>query len=132
VAKSAKRVLVITEGLVVYLDPEVVSSLAKDLARPPFQFWILDFASSGGLQIMNRSNARFLQNAPMKFSADEGVDYFAQRGWKHREVKSLFVEAARLGRLPMLMRLLALLPQPDMVHGKKGGRWSALVRLERA
>src|SRR5438552_3291041 len=48
VGQRAKRVLVITEGLLIYLTPEEVGGLAQDLAAPhSFQHWILDLASPG-------------------------------------------------------------------------------------
>jgi len=42
IGKDASKVLVITEGLIIYLSPEEVGDLARDLAAPPsFQvgFW---------------------------------------------------------------------------------------------
>jgi len=50
---TAKRVLVITEGLMVYLDPEEVRTFARDLAAPlSFQRWVLDIVSPGLLKMM--------------------------------------------------------------------------------
>src|SRR5690349_21302159 len=44
--RKAKRALVITEGLVIYLNAEDVGGLAQDLARPAtFKSWIVDVAS---------------------------------------------------------------------------------------
>lgn len=127
---GASKVLVITEGLVVYLEREVVSSLAEDLAEPPIAFWILDFSSPEIIQMMKKSMASTFAQAPLKFAPEEGMQFFAQRGWQHKEVYSLFREAARLRRLPWILRPFAWLPQPDVIR-PKGGRWSALVRLER-
>jgi methyltransferase (TIGR00027 family) len=43
--QSAKRALLITEGLMIYLTPEAVGELAADLAAPAsFHSWIVDIA----------------------------------------------------------------------------------------
>ena len=42
---GASNVLVITEGLLTYLDDEQVRALGRDLARYPARWWILDVAS---------------------------------------------------------------------------------------
>src|SRR3989441_1639095 len=43
VGAGARRVLVISEGLLVYLTPEHVTALANDLAtQPAFRWWLID------------------------------------------------------------------------------------------
>jgi hypothetical protein len=59
------------------------------------------------------------------------VRFFESLGWKRRDVRSMFKEAARFHRLPALLRLLSFLP--DANPNKPGKRpWSAAVRYERA
>jgi methyltransferase (TIGR00027 family) len=127
--RGAKSALVITEGLVMYLETSVVESLARELAQPPIKFWILDFSSPAVLAMIQKGTN--FENAPLKFAPEEGVQFFIKRGWKAKNVYSAFREAARLRRLPLLMRLLAWIPQPDVVNAR-GGRWTAFVRLEQA
>ena len=56
VATVQPRVVVITEGLVLYLDDPVVASLGRDLAaRRAFQYWILDLVSPRVLEDMQRT-----------------------------------------------------------------------------
>ena len=47
-AGGARRVLVLTEGLLIYLAPDDVASLAGDLASfPAYRWWVTDLASPG-------------------------------------------------------------------------------------
>jgi len=130
VARRGKRVLVVSEGLLVYLDAEQVGSLARDLAaRPTFERWIVDIASPGLLQMMQRRMGAMVSQAgaPYKFGPPEGPSFFTAYGWTPVDVQSLFDVARTLGRLPLLMRLMSWLPQP------KGPRrvWSGVCLLER-
>jgi methyltransferase (TIGR00027 family) len=129
---DAKRTLVVTEGLLVYLEPHEVRALASDLgSRSAIAWWILDIASPPILRMMQKGTGpRLGASAQMKFGPPEGVRFFESSGWRPLEVRSLFHEAARLKRLPPLLRLLAWLPPPDPVNpGNKP--WSAVVRFAR-
>lgn len=129
---GSKRALVMTEGLLVYLDPEDVRTLARELAaRPSVASWIVEFPSPGLLRILTRTaNTRLGSSAQMKFGPEDGVKFFAPAGWVPREVYSVFREAVRFRRLPTMLRLLSLLPDPNP---EKPGRipWSCVVRLIR-
>ena len=129
---SSAQALVITEGLLVYLDDAQVRALTTELAaQAGIRRWILDLASPGVVEMMRKSMGAHLKNAPMKFAPANGVAFFEQLGWTVTEVRSIFHAAARLRRLPLLMRLFAALPQPDP---RKPGRspWSGVVLLGRA
>jgi hypothetical protein len=66
--------------------------------------------------------------APMKFGPEEGVDFFRAHGWQPVEVQSMLKAAAKLGRLPFGLRLVALLPESP----RPGRRpWSGACVLER-
>jgi methyltransferase (TIGR00027 family) len=109
----AKSVMVVSEGLVVYLAPEEVLSLATDLARAPaFNRWALDMVSPALMRMMQKTMGKDLQHAgaPFKFAADEGPAFFERAGWKPLDVRSLLHTAATLHRLSWRMRLIALLP----------------------
>jgi methyltransferase (TIGR00027 family) len=132
VAAAQPRVVVITEGLVLYLDDPVVASLGRDLAaRRAFQYWILDLVSPRILEDMQRTIGVQLSRAPMKFAPPNGVAFFEALGWRAREVKSLFHEAGRFHRLPWFLWPFSLLPAPDP-RALKRQHWSAALRLERA
>jgi len=127
---GAKRTLVITEGLVIYLEEAVVSAMAKDFAAHPIHDWILDFSSPKIVAEMRAGMGKLLENAPFKFAPGNGVAFFEDFGWKVRDLHSLFHSAARLKRLPLWMRPFALLPAPNP-RNLKQERWSAVVRLGR-
>jgi methyltransferase (TIGR00027 family) len=130
--QRAKRALIVSEGLIIYLTAEQVGSLAEDLAKPPsFQRWVLDLASPGLLQLLQKNLNPHLAaaNAPLQFGPEEGPPFFEKFGWKPLDVRSLIKSAAKLGRLTLWMRFLSLFPES---HGKQGKRpWSAVCLMER-
>jgi len=128
---SSSRALVITEGLLVYLDEGQVRALAADLlAQPGLHGWIVDIASPELLEMLGRSMGRHLANAPMKFAPQNGVAYFEALGWNVAVVCSIFHAAARLRRLPWFLWVFSLLPEPDPRRLGRA-RWSAVVQLGR-
>jgi methyltransferase (TIGR00027 family) len=131
VSLRAKRAFVITEGLLIYLAPEDVAAFADDLAEPPaFSRWLIDLASPGLLTMLMKEIGSELDSAgaPMKFGPEDGVDFFRSHGWQPVEVQSMLKAAAKLGRLPFGLRLVALLPEAP----RPGNRpWSGACVLER-
>ena len=126
----ARRTLVISEGLLIYLADEAVGSLAEDLAATPgFERWGLDLASPGLLQMMQRRMGDMVSaaGAPFKFAPTEGPSFFERYGWTAIEVESLFETAARKKRLPWMLRLMSLLPQTT----GPGRMWSGVCLLRR-
>jgi methyltransferase (TIGR00027 family) len=128
--RSAKA-LIISEGLLIYLTPEDVAGLAKDLAAPPsFQSWILDIASPGLLRMLAKKMAKQLSHAaPFKFAPPDGPDFFIPYGWKPVDVRSLLKNAARLRRLSLFMRLIALVPETE--KSRRARPWSGVCLLKR-
>ena len=129
---SARNTLVVSEGLVCYLEPVDVTSLAKDLAAPAtFRRWVLDLMSPGLMKMLMKTWAGHFDYAgsPLKFAPAEGPEFFLPAGWKAVEVDSLLKAAAKAKRLSFLMRLAALLPESS---GKQGDRpWGAVCVFER-
>ena len=65
VVRSATKVLIITEGLLGYLDSEVVRSIGQDLlGRPAVRWWLLDVASPAILKMMHGVWGRTLPMRP--------------------------------------------------------------------
>ncbi|HET9838550.1 MAG TPA: SAM-dependent methyltransferase [Candidatus Angelobacter sp.] len=128
---SAKRVLIVTEGLLVYLTRDENTALAEDLAaQPSFREWAIDLCSPGLLKMLQK-NLGALEKAgsPLKFGPEEGPAFFLPAGWKAVEVYSMLKTAAKIKRLPFGLRLVALLPESN---GRQGSRpWGAVVRLTR-
>jgi methyltransferase (TIGR00027 family) len=82
---SAKRVLVITEGLLIYLQEAQVMNLARDLHDiPAMQYWLTDLASPALLAMMEKNWAPSVRagNAPFVFGPADGPAFFAALGWR--------------------------------------------------
>ena len=125
---GATRALVLTEGLLMYLEERDVVALSEAIKRPEVGWWMLDFAGPGLKKMMNKKMAGMLQNAPFKFAPDNGLAFFENLGWRIAEAESLFAAANRFHRLPISMRAVAWLPQPDPRHpGRRP--WSAVALL---
>ena len=103
---SAQRALVITEGLLAYLAPEQVASLAKDLhGCAHFQYWMTDLASPKVKQMMDKHWGKQLKaaGAPFKFAPVEAEEFFRPHGWEAIEFRDFLGESVRLKRtMPMM------------------------------
>ena len=85
---ASTNALVITEGLLVYLDETQVRALAADIAaQAGIRWWILDLASPSLLQMMKKSMGPQLANAPMKFGPPNGVAFFEELGWRPTHIQ---------------------------------------------
>ena len=125
--RHAKKILVLTEGLLIYLDAEEVASLARDLAAGShFQRWITDLSSPGLLRMMQRNAGQQLSEvgAPFKFAPAEGPAFFTPHGWEPAEVKGLLKTATRFKRPPFFLRLLGHLPEQKKPAGNRP--WSGV------
>ena len=132
VGERAKRVLILTEGLLIYLSDEEVRKLANDLAAPAaFQRWIVDLGSPALLQMLARKMGAPLDQAgaPLKFAPQDGPDFFARCGWKPEEIHSTIHAAAKLRRLPLFLRLIAKISSPRFQARRP---WSAVCLLSKA
>jgi methyltransferase (TIGR00027 family) len=131
--ERAKKAVIVTEGLLIYLTASQVAALARDLAHTPsFQSWIIDLASPGLVAMLNRHLQQPLgqAGAQLQFGPEEGPFFFNPHGWKPADVRPLLQTAAKLKRLPFWMRLLALLPASN---GRQGRRpWGAVCLLARS
>lgn len=98
---GSSRAIVVTEGLLVYLTPEQVATLATDLhAQPSFKEWLIDLASPQLIQRMTKTWGKNLSaaGAPFLFGPAEGVEFFRPYGWREGVFRSTLEEAARLKR----------------------------------
>jgi O-methyltransferase involved in polyketide biosynthesis len=98
---EAKRVLVVAEGLLIYLTPDDVGELARDLhAMASFQWWLIDIASPRLLKMMQKSWGKALTagNAPFRFAPATGTKFFEPFGWHELEFHSSMESARRLDR----------------------------------
>lgn len=97
-----QRVLVLTEGVILYLTNEAVAGLARDLgAEPAFTQWIVDYLAPGTAR-QSRRRGGAMRNAPFLFEPKDTFGFFKAQGWETREVRYLWDEGQRLQRpLPM-------------------------------
>jgi methyltransferase (TIGR00027 family) len=108
VAAAHQKVLVVSEGLLIYLGAERVAALADDLhAQPSFRWWAFDIASPRLLKMMRRGTRRQMTeaNAEFLFAPAENTAFFTPHGWKELEFRGSMAEAIRLKRLPLLYNL---------------------------
>jgi methyltransferase (TIGR00027 family) len=127
-----RRLLVISEGLLMYLDEPTVAALAHDLDRPGIAWWVFDTMSPMVREIFMSQMQGELCRSPMHFSSENGVAFFEALGWRVGEVRSAAQEALRLHRLPWLLALMMMLPFPQPDPRRLGReRWLGIVRLER-
>lgn len=106
VGRTARALLVITEGLLVYLSAEEVAALAKALhATDSARWWITDIASPMLLEWMAKSWGRSVAkgNAPFKFGPEDSAAFFASVGWRETTYRSTMAEARRLNREMRMM-----------------------------
>jgi len=128
----ANKILVLTEGLIIYLDAEEVAALARDLAAGShFQHWILDLHSPGLLRMMQRTTGKQLSEAgaPFKFAPAEGRSFFTPHGWDPVDVKGLLKIATQFKRPPFLLRLLGRLPEQKRPAGNRP--WSGVCLFQK-
>jgi methyltransferase (TIGR00027 family) len=139
VGAAADKVLVITEGLLIYLEPDEVRSLAADLCQPAaFKRWLLDLASPDLLKMLSRQGkGNFLKNRDVqfKFAPAEHLEFFRPHGWKAAEYRGVMAEARRLKRfeIPLLFKIIGAI-MGVLVPGQrvKMHRFSGIVALERS
>ena len=130
---EARSGLIITEGLLAYLLPEQVASLASDLHQPPtFQRWLSDISSPRLLRLLQRMYNKQLKagNAPLVFGPVEGGDFFHPYGWALVEFRSMLIEAQRLQRempLAWLWRLFNV----TKARKEEWRKMSGMIELER-
>jgi len=130
--QRASKVLVLTEGLLIYLSPEEVEALAKDLGSGAnLQRWIMDLSSPGLLKMMQKTTGKRLSEigAPFKFAPAEGPAFFSPHGWEPMEVKSMLKTATKFKRPPLFLRLLGHLPEKKGPAGNQP--WSGVCLFKK-
>lgn len=101
IAEKHAAVLIVSEGLLVYLDEASVASLATDLRQAlPRARWLLENISPRVLAQQHRRWGRRLRRAaaPQRFAPREGLTFYQRYGFVVQERYSLLREAQRLRR----------------------------------
>ena len=108
VGAAHRKVLVVSEGLLIYLGAEGAAALADDLrAQASFRWWALDIASPRLLKMMRRSHRKQMAeaNAEFLFAPAENTAFFGPHRWREVEWRGSWQEAIRLKRLPWMYNL---------------------------
>ena len=134
---EADRVVVMSEGLLIYLKPEVVAALATDLhAQPHFRWWTAEIAAPKVRDRMQKYWGKQFDaaNASLHFAPAEGSQFFAPMGWREAEFHELFETSLKINR-PMpgawVMKLMFKLAPGRAAAAKKEWRSGVMV-LDRA
>ena len=99
--ESEGPLLVVSEGLLVYLSPVQVADLATQLhAEAQARWWLADLITPllqramGGVWQSQLANAW----APINFAPADSRRFFAELGWHEEAFRSTWTESIRLGR----------------------------------
>jgi methyltransferase (TIGR00027 family) len=96
---GAERVVVVTEGLLVYLTSAQVSALARDLrGQSSFRWWLTDLVGPRALAMLRRVWGPLLGGVEFQFGPPDSADFFRRLGWQELSFRSSQVEARRLRR----------------------------------
>jgi methyltransferase (TIGR00027 family) len=95
----AKKSLIITEGVIIYLSVEVAATLARELAATPsFRYWIQDFRQGFMNTHRDGAMAKVLKHAPFLFDISKPIPFFESCGWKLKDKIRIVDEAERIGK----------------------------------
>lgn len=135
IGSAARRVLIVSEGLLIYLTPDQVAALGRDLASPAsFRWWLIDLGSPRLLKMMEKTwgPAVAAGNAPFRFAPAEGAQFFQPLGWREAEFRSMWQESLRLKRSMPFARVWNLVAKlyPKRLR-EEFRRMSGIVLLER-
>jgi methyltransferase (TIGR00027 family) len=110
-----KKILVLTEGVIIYLNENDVGALADDLRKhESFRLWIADYFAPSILRYRNKMSVKSgMENAPFLFIPQDYYEFFLNHGWKPKEIHYLGEAAERLKRPPpLILRAWAILRAP--------------------
>jgi methyltransferase (TIGR00027 family) len=134
-ASALGPLLVITEGLLIYLEADQVADLARDLHDVALaKWWLLDLASPMLLKFLERQWAPQVRdgNAPFIFGPADGTAFFTPFGWREAEFRSTWDESFRLNRTMRGAYLWRWLFKLQSAKRREAGRrMSGLVLLDR-
>jgi methyltransferase (TIGR00027 family) len=99
----AGKMLVLTEGVILYLPEAAVAELADDLRRlDRAAYWIVDYLSPLAAKLRPKKMNKILSNAPLQFQPADWYGFFETHGWRCKEMRYMSEEGERLNRRPEL------------------------------
>jgi methyltransferase (TIGR00027 family) len=102
VAPQAKKVLILTEGVIPYLTQEQVIDLSKDLLdQQRFAFWITEYFDPKVYPYLKKTvRAVLMKNAPFRFYPKDWFGFFRKLGWVEKETRYSGEVALEFNRKP--------------------------------
>jgi methyltransferase (TIGR00027 family) len=140
---TSSSTIVITEGFITYLGRDAVATLAADLfAQPVFALWVTDYfspvvtrwrtASIWAALDRFRRKRRSTRNAPFRFDPGDWERFFAEEGWRLKEMRYLGEESVHLHRpVPMPWFVKSLHPLMSKARRREMLRMTGYALLER-
>ena len=135
--QRSEHILVMSEGLLIYLDEDKVTSLAADLhAQPHFGYWLVEIVPPMALVWM-KFNPKWRHhlgtaNLPMVFAPSDWRKFYRERGWEPVQFGDLAQTASKLNREPPILKLLRLTGELFPAWGQRQARlWESGVALLR-
>jgi methyltransferase (TIGR00027 family) len=108
----ANRILVLTEGVIPYLNLQEAALLADDLrATAHICCWLVDYFSPQAMKFRQRRGMeRAMRNAPFRFYPGDWFAFFEQHGWRAAQTRYFVDEGQRRNRpIPLSWHLTAVL-----------------------
>lgn len=133
VLPDAKKVLVITEGVIPYLTEQQVGELADDLrAHPRFAFWVSEYFEPQAYRFIRAASARRqMVNAPFRFLPADWLGFFAQHGWAKQDIRFGSEIAIRFRRRPPMpwwaQIAMRLMSRKKRMQGTRAAGYQLLV-----
>lgn len=111
VLPNAKKILVLTEGVIPYLTPEQVTDLSHELkAREEFCYWITEYFHPKVYTHLRKSvRQTMMRNAPFRFYPEDWIGFFHRLGWRDETLRYTSEIATEFGRrfpMPWWARLI--------------------------
>lgn len=135
VAPDAKKVLVLTEGVIVYLSEDHVRDLGADLhAEERFAYWITEYFHPMLYPLLQHpARTAVMKNAPFKFFPESWFGFFEQLGWKEKETGYAGHIAVEFNRWPPMSEeeraKIAAMPEEERMASLKRNGYTVLERI---
>jgi len=122
---EGRHVMVVSEGLLVYLPAGDVRALAIDLrSERTFEWWLFDLASVGVLEFAKKSWQKGMgTDTIMQFAPREGTQFFTSLGWWLSEFRMTMKDAQRLHREMPMAWLFRPLMSLEMRKPQEKSKW---------
>lgn len=133
VNQSAKRILVLTEGVVPYLTVEQTATLADDLrAMSHVDSWVVDYLSAEAMKMLAKSGMQErLGNAPFRFFPADWFAFFKEHNWTLKDMRYFTDEGDKHGRMLPIPWIYRLLMKFMSEERKQAGRtWAGYALLQ--